>query len=137
MKNSTLSSKLYYLGYKSLEDYKKDGHWQRILENYRLSDLPNYCMICKDLDYKLYHTTYIRIGYEWLSDLIPLCEKCKNIIYSESKGQFHLVGDLRQILRKRFAHSRKQANEVVSEFSRFKEWPADPYHFELVNKIDK
>lgn len=55
------------------KEYLKTDHWKKVQAEYRSSDLPQFCLICKNTKFELHHRTYDRIGAEFLSDLVPLC----------------------------------------------------------------
>ncbi len=73
--------RLRELGYKSYREYLASDHWISVKKRYRASKRPQECVSCSDILYQLHHTTYERLGREWLKDLIPLCDGCH--------GKFH------------------------------------------------
>lgn len=68
-------------GYKSYGDYLRSPHWRKLRAAYRASDLPQTCICGEDEDTQLHHITYERVGDERLSDLVPLCPSCHNLVH--------------------------------------------------------
>jgi len=72
--------RLEKLGFSSYAEYLRSPHWKAMREKYIATSkykgrkLRNKCAICgtrENLD--LHHTTYLRLGWESLKDLIFLC----------------------------------------------------------------
>ena len=74
-KYSPFRESLKNLGYDSYNEYLASDHWQALKERYRASQRPQKCLCCGSEKYELHHTTYERLGREWLKDLIPLCRQ--------------------------------------------------------------
>jgi len=80
-------------GYANYGDYLRSAHWRRLRAEYRASDLPQSC-ICGEWETQLHHITYERVGRERLSDLVPLCPSCHNLVHVlEWRGQGNLSVD--------------------------------------------
>lgn len=61
----------YYL------DYINSPEWHSVRERYFASSLPQVCWCCdkpRESGYHLHHKTYLRLGREYLSDLVLLCK---------------------------------------------------------------
>ncbi len=69
------------VGYPTYKEYLQSDHWKSIrLElNRRWPDI--CCLTCGDRNYQVHHITYEWIGYEKLSDLIPLCPHCHQLYH--------------------------------------------------------
>jgi hypothetical protein len=63
------------LGFDSYQQYLRSDHWKSVRERYRCSKKPKKCQCCGSEKYELHHTTYERLGREWLKDLMPLCRR--------------------------------------------------------------
>lgn len=78
-----------YLDYKNItyNQYLKSSHWIKTKEKFRKSiHFNNCCWVCgnkKKLN--LHHTTYRRIGREWMNDLIELCSDCHSELHTKVK----------------------------------------------------
>lgn len=69
----SFQSQLAALGFKTYKDYLAGPHWHRFRLSYRSSGLSQRCAVCGSVRYDLHHTTYVRLGRERLSDVLPLC----------------------------------------------------------------
>ena len=74
-KKSPFQQQLDDLGYQSYRQYLRSDHWKSVRERYRCSKKPKKCQVCGSDKYELHHTTYERLGKEWLKDLMPLCRR--------------------------------------------------------------
>lgn len=73
-------------GYKSYREYLRSPHWLDTRRAYYASELPQRCM-CGEADIDLHHMTYERIGSEELTDLVPLCRRCHQMVHAlERRG---------------------------------------------------
>ena len=58
--------------------------WRAKRKKYWASKYPKNCYVCGKARHPgmhLHHTTYIRLGKERLSDLVPVCEPCHKYIH--------------------------------------------------------
>jgi hypothetical protein len=55
--------------------YIRSAEWQAVRERYRASKMPQACVVCGKWQVELHHRTYIRLGRERLTDLMPLCRE--------------------------------------------------------------
>lgn len=58
-------------------EYIQSQDWYETCLRYRCSGLPQQCYACGDPRSSIYHRTYERLGDERLTDLIPLCDRCR------------------------------------------------------------
>jgi hypothetical protein len=68
-------------GYTSYANYLQSGHWLDFRKRYRASGLPQRCAVCPEPSYDLHHKTYVRIGCEQLTDVVPLCRDCHKEVH--------------------------------------------------------
>ncbi len=73
--------RLKILGFSSYQDYLNSNYWKDLKEKYRRSNFPKCCLACQKKEFILHHRSYARIGREYLTDLIPLCRDCHEIIH--------------------------------------------------------
>lgn len=60
----------------SYEEYLRSEHWER-LKHKTLKIWGNRCALCNSPDnIHVHHRTYERIGSEFVTDVIALCERC-------------------------------------------------------------
>jgi 5-methylcytosine-specific restriction endonuclease McrA len=65
------------LGLHSLPEYWETAHWRHFKEAFRRQqEIHRCCTICRDAYYSLHHRSYKRLGKEWLTDVVPLCNEC-------------------------------------------------------------
>lgn len=57
------------------DEYLLSDHWLEMREKALTRD-DNLCVDCGDTAKCVHHTTYKRLGFEWLSDLVSLCHEC-------------------------------------------------------------
>jgi nitrate/TMAO reductase-like tetraheme cytochrome c subunit len=62
-------------GFSSYEHYLASEDWRQFNLWYRTSNLPKFCLICRNKEFVLHHWNYINAGQESLGDVIPLCEQ--------------------------------------------------------------
>ena len=78
------------LGLENYAAYIKSAHWISTRERYwRDPDTLKECGLCRVQDNRLalHHKTYENIGAEPLSDLVPLCDKCHQLVHAlERRG---------------------------------------------------
>lgn len=78
--------RLAALGFASYGEYLRSPGWIETRGRFRVSQLPQEC-ICGAEDVHLHHLTYERLGRERLSDLLPLCRKCHQMVHElERRG---------------------------------------------------
>ena len=74
-------------------EYLSGEHWKELKQRYLRSGYPRKCYCCgsrKDL--ALHHVTYKRVGFEKLSDLKMVCERCHESIHVRVKSIIGLSG---------------------------------------------
>lgn len=73
--------RLERLGYASYDQYLASTHWRETRARYQAApDLPQAC-ICGETEVDLHHKTYVRLGEERLTDLVPLCRRCHHMVH--------------------------------------------------------
>lgn len=85
---SSIGPKLRKLGYGSYRAYLLSPHWQDVRKRYWASGIAvRHCKGClrKDVPLQLHHTTYKRLGNEYLRDLVPVCDDCHNAIHAQDR----------------------------------------------------
>ena len=69
----------------SYQNYLKSSHWKNLKKEYKKSKLyTRKCWCCNKRIKKsrnFHHRTYKRLGYENLTDIIPVCHYCHNEIH--------------------------------------------------------
>lgn len=80
MDNPSIRTALRKLGL-NYSKYLNSGHWEAMREKYRCSGLPQGCLGCDDPCFELHHRTYVRLGQEFLTDLLPLCRECHEALH--------------------------------------------------------
>lgn len=84
---SSIGARLKILGYPNYQEYLRSEHWQEfrrrffresaVAKNLRLKFGELRCQFCtKSAVLHLHHKTYKRLGAEWLSDVVLICEQC-------------------------------------------------------------
>jgi len=95
----SFSENLRRIGFKSYAAYLDSDLWRKKKAAYRASKRPQKCLCCGDPNYQLHHTTYDRLGREWLKDLIPLCSECHETFHKLLKEDDSLnLSDTKLIL---------------------------------------
>jgi hypothetical protein len=78
-------------GCESYSAYLTSPHWRALKVQYRGSDRPQACICGETEGIHLHHLTYDRIGAERLTDLLPLCRLCHELIHVlERRGEIGL-----------------------------------------------
>ena len=62
-------------------DYIRSKEWQQVKKRYRASNLPQDCHVCGTRPVEMHHKTYKRLGSERLTDLLPLCRTCHQLVH--------------------------------------------------------
>lgn len=65
--------RLNSLGFASYADYLASPHWLGFRREYKRSGSRMTCLVCDGSPIQLHHQTYVRIGRERFSDVVPLC----------------------------------------------------------------
>lgn len=66
--------------------YLKSPHWVSLRARFFRSR-PRQCWICNSVeDIALHHRTYLRLGAERMSDLVPLCQTHHQTFHTENPG---------------------------------------------------
>ncbi len=65
--------RLKELGFQTYDEYLRSDVWHSFNAWYRSSTYPKQCLVCGSRQFVLHHWTYLRLGYEDLQDVIPLC----------------------------------------------------------------
>lgn len=61
--------------------YIKSKAWRSKRAKYKKSKLPKACVVCGEKKVDLHHKTYARLGYERLTDLVPMCRVCHKLAH--------------------------------------------------------
>jgi len=64
---------LRQLGFPSYSAYLKSEYWITLKGQYVAEFHPEHCALCDNPNFEFHHRTYVRIGQERLTDLVPLC----------------------------------------------------------------
>lgn len=68
--------RLASMGYEKYNDYLASDPWKAFKQKYKKSpETPKECQVCGYKQIQLHHITYERLGYEELTDVVPLCQK--------------------------------------------------------------
>lgn len=66
--------------------YLKSKTWKNKKNKYKKSGFPTFCWACEaQNNIQFHHRTYNRLGWEPMSDIIPLCASCHNELSDEYK----------------------------------------------------
>jgi hypothetical protein len=103
-------------------EYLKSPEWQRTKRQYRKSYLLQKCAICGDEKVDLHHRTYNRLGFERLTDLIPLCREHHGEVHQFYAEHDYNLWTATALYRKkknprakrRKAHLKRMANKVTA-----------------------
>lgn len=69
-------------GWASYDDYLRSEEWKATNRWYRMSrELPQSCLVCNSSNFVLHHCTYDNLGFENLSDFMPLCDEHHSAIH--------------------------------------------------------
>jgi hypothetical protein len=117
---NTFFIRLKLLGYKTYDDYLKSKHWKEIKEQYKDSDFPKECLVCKDKKYYLHHRSYVRLGDESLYDFIPLCRSCHYKVHQYLKEYKMEISASHKAIKKVFKLNKWQVREIFKKISKGK-----------------
>jgi 5-methylcytosine-specific restriction endonuclease McrA len=81
-KESLFSRRVKALGFVDYGEYLNSELWAEARKRYFASALPKTCMGCGTNRITLHHRTYIRLGCERPTDLIPLCWDCHKKVHN-------------------------------------------------------
>jgi hypothetical protein len=70
---TSFHGRLKRLGFRTYDAYLASPHWTDFKTRYRLSSLPQSCLVCSSPSVTLHHLSYERLGDERLEDVVPLC----------------------------------------------------------------
>lgn len=76
------SERLRRLGFGSYAEYLHSAHWADFKARYRSSGMKVTCDVCQERGVQLHHRTYIRLGNELLTDVIPLCREHHEAVHA-------------------------------------------------------
>ncbi len=93
-RQQNFEARLAALGFDSYAEYLASPHWQEFKQRYREEYGAVRCASCHDPKYELHHKTYDRLGAERISDVIPLCRQCHEVVHT---GVNLGVGNLRSM----------------------------------------
>lgn len=84
-------AQLQRVGFTSYSQYLSSSAWQAVKDRYRKSGRRLSCA-CGTTDVQMHHLTYARVGGdELLDDLLPLCNRCHQMIHAlELRGDIKL-----------------------------------------------
>lgn len=71
-------------GYTSYDDYLGSQHWKNVRQMHRESGLGQRCIACLYPTFELHHVTYVRMTFEELWDVIPLCNRCHHDVHRQA-----------------------------------------------------
>ena len=93
-----LNSRLEELGFDFYDEYLKSDIWKDFKKRYRATarpepgyrkpGLPQTCAVCSAPNVDLHHKTYIRLGEERLTDVVPLCREHHDQLHEEGLDLF-------------------------------------------------
>ena len=89
-----LEAQLRRAGYSTLQAYRSSAAWRALVDRYSLHPkLPMCCISCDALQCRLYHRTYQRLGCEWLTDMVPLCDRCSEWVaeYLKAHPEYNMT----------------------------------------------
>lgn len=67
-------------------EYLRSEHWTNLKHKYRKSKLYKGCAICKTKEnLNFHHRSYVRIGSEYLRDIVPLCSEHHKAVHDFDK----------------------------------------------------
>lgn len=77
-----------YLGQELYLSYLKSSKWSQKKKQYKRSGFKLDCWACDStLNIQYHHRTYGRLGWEALSDIIPLCKNCHEDLTEQYKSK--------------------------------------------------
>lgn len=65
--------RLQSLGFATYADYLKSPHWVAFRREYKRAGNRMTCLVCAATPIQLHHQTYVRVGRERFTDVVPLC----------------------------------------------------------------
>jgi hypothetical protein len=77
------------MAYNRYRRYMQSKAWRVKKAKYWKSKYPKCCYVCGAARHPrmhLHHRTYVRLGKERLSDLVPVCESCHQYIHDYHKN---------------------------------------------------
>ena len=86
MRYADMRLALLFAEYQTYQEYLGSDHWKNIRALWVASGYPEHCIACDSLSYQLHHLTYKRLGYERLTDLLPLCDRCHGDVHYFTNG---------------------------------------------------
>lgn len=91
------SEHLSDLGFRDYNDYLHSDIWQSFNQWYKSKKTyPQQCLVCGSVHFVLHHWTYVRVGYEDLQDVIPLCDYHHEQIHRYLANSKTKLGDLKK-----------------------------------------
>ena len=98
--------------------YLESDAWRQFKQRYRESQMPQFCLACHAGNYGLHHINYDRLGFERLTDVVPLCWKCHKRLHEmrPKAGNTGLAG-FRHHLREVFHLAPWHVNERMAAWS--------------------
>jgi hypothetical protein len=97
--------------------YLMSPHWQAVKARYRASNLQQSCIVCANPKFELHHRTYVRLGRERLSDLIPLCRAHHEKAHAQTEKQTPKQRRKKRATPKQLAYIRKLGGTPNPEMS--------------------
>jgi hypothetical protein len=91
--------------------YLASEMWSAAKDRYRRSWLPQECLGCGSARVEYHHRTYMRLGAEMPTDLVPLCRRCHGRVHAYEAEHPSHVKDTHKILRVLFGWTRSQTYE--------------------------
>ena len=113
---STRDARLRDLGM-TYREYLGSEHWAELKAKYRAASwLPQNCMGCGYRAVQLHHRTYQRLGFENLTDLMPLCRDCHRKVH-EYQDLFGIpIYHTHAIMRKIFGWTKGETKKKFAPF---------------------
>lgn len=109
--------RLRELGHATYGDYLRSEHWAEFRERYAKSKWRGVCKACyrRVGAFELHHKTYVRLGSEWLQDVVGLCHDCHAKVHAAEATRPDKVSLLRvtrvTVRKERKKAIRRQASE--------------------------
>lgn len=73
--------RLKELGFNNYKEYLNSKYWREAKKRYNKAKFPNRCLSGCSGRYELHHRSYVRLGRELPTDLVPLCRKCHEKVH--------------------------------------------------------
>lgn len=80
VRSAARDARLQALGFADYSEYLRSPEWRGVKARYIASDLPQTC-ICGEIEVDMHHLTYERVGQERITDLMPLCRTCHEMVH--------------------------------------------------------